>query len=208
MGEPDFSTEKRRAGRPRSEAVRLALLEAAYALVVERGYGAVTMTEIAAAAGAGKQTIYRWWDSKPALVLDALQHYGAVEIDPEQPGDPSLADFFGRVCAGATRAAPALRPLMAEAQFDPALRAALKERLVDRRRDALRAALARWGVVVEERREALVLALYGALWYRLLLDEKLDTAFVAAMVRLASEPGIGQPVIDPAGDQDGDRQGQ
>lgn len=185
MSEPNSSTEKRRAGRPRSEAVRLALLEAAYALVVERGYGAVTMAEIAAAAGAGKQTIYRWWDSKPALVLDALQHYGAVEIDPEQRGDTSLADFFGRVCAGATRAAPALRPLMAEAQFDPALRAALKERLVDRRRDALRAALARWGVAEEDRREALVLALYGALWYRLLLDEKLDAAFVAAMVRLA-----------------------
>ena len=185
MSEPNSSTEKRRAGRPRSEAVRLALLEAAYALVVERGYGAVTMAEIAAAAGAGKQTIYRWWDSKPALVLDALQHYGAVEIDPEQRGDTSLADFFGRVCAGATRAAPALRPLMAEAQFDPALRAALKERLVDRRRDALRVALARWGVAEEDRREALVLALYGALWYRLLLDEKLDAAFVAAMVRLA-----------------------
>jgi AcrR family transcriptional regulator len=192
MGEPNFPEEKRRAGRPRSEAVRVALLETAYALVVARGYGAVTMAEIAAEAGAGKQTIYRWWDSKPALVLDALQHHGAVEIDPEQPGDTSLADFFGRVCAGAARSAPALRPLMAEAQFDPALRTALKDRLIERRRDALRAALIRWGVADESRREALILALFGALWYRLLLDEPLDRDFVAAMVRLASAPGIGQ----------------
>ena len=172
-------------GRKRSEASRIAILKAAYELVIADGYAAVTTADIAAAAGAGKQTIYRWWPSKVALVLDALQHRGAEEIDPVRPNDRSLKGFLRRVCEGASRAGPVLRSLMAEAQFDPALRAELKTRLIDRRRDALRRALAHWGVTDASRREALVLSLYGALWYRLLLDEPLDEAFVNSMCALA-----------------------
>ena len=179
------SDERRAAGRPRSEATRGAILETAYQLVIARGYPAVTTADIAAAACAGKQTIYRWWPSKPALVLDALQHHGTVEIDPEQPQDQSLAGFFRRVCRGAARAGPVLRSLMAEAQFDAGLRLELKTRLIERRRDALRQALMRWGVADEGRRESLILCLYGALWYRLLLDEPLDDAFADDMAALA-----------------------
>jgi hypothetical protein len=90
------------------------------------------------------------------------------------------------IASGATRAGPALRSLMAEAQFDGALRMELKARLIDRRRAALRQALARWGIN-EERREALILALYGALWYRLLLDEPLDEVFITEMMALARD---------------------
>src|SRR5262249_33831422 len=173
-------------GRPRSETARVAILEAAYDLVVARGYADITTAEIAAAAGAGKQTIYRWWASKAVLVLDALQHRGAVEIDPEQPSDQSLEGLFRRVCEAATRAGPVLRSLMAEAQFDADLRAELKVRLIDRRREALRRSLIKWGIADEYRREALIFALYGGLWYRLLLDEPLDDLFLAEMVGLAA----------------------
>jgi AcrR family transcriptional regulator len=178
-----------RAGRRRSEPTRLAILGAAYDLVLRKGYAAVTMAEIAAAAGAGKQTIYRWWASKPVLVLDALQHRGEVEIDPEFPSDQPLGSFFGRVCAAATRAGPVLRSLMAEAQFDTGLRAELKTRLIERRRDALRQTLIRAGITNTRRRETLVLALYGAVWYRLLLDEPLDDAFIVEMIELARQGG-------------------
>jgi AcrR family transcriptional regulator len=176
-------------GRRRSEPTRLAILDAAYDLVLRKGYTAVTMAEIAAAAGAGKQTIYRWWVSKPALVLDALQHRGEIEIDPEFPLDQPLSSFFRRVCAAATRAGPVLRSLMAEAQFDTALRAELKTRLIERRRDAFRRTLIRAGISDPRQREALVLALYGAVWYRLLLDEPLDDTFVDAMIELARPSG-------------------
>jgi hypothetical protein len=77
------------------------------------------------------------------------------------------------IASGNRDGGPALRSLMAEAQFDAALRVELKARLIDRRRAALRQALVRWGIN-EERREALILALYGALRYGLLLDEPLD----------------------------------
>src|SRR5580658_4901747 len=47
----------------RSEAAREAVLEAADDLLAEIGFAAVTMEGIAARAGVGKQTIYRWWPS-------------------------------------------------------------------------------------------------------------------------------------------------
>ncbi|WP_328317163.1 TetR/AcrR family transcriptional regulator [Streptomyces sp. NBC_00388] len=58
------------AGR-RSERSRRAILDAALALVGEAGYNKLTIEAIAARAGVGKQTIYRWWPSKAAVLLDA-----------------------------------------------------------------------------------------------------------------------------------------
>ncbi|MER7420577.1 TetR/AcrR family transcriptional regulator [Micromonospora peucetia] len=56
----------------RSERSRQAILEATRALVSEVGYGKVAIETIAARAGVGKQTIYRWWPSKGAVIFDAF----------------------------------------------------------------------------------------------------------------------------------------
>ncbi|ONH22565.1 TetR/AcrR family transcriptional regulator [Pseudofrankia asymbiotica] len=58
-------------GRPRSETSRLAILDAARDLLLERGYERLTIDAIATRAGVGRQTIYRWWASKSAVVADA-----------------------------------------------------------------------------------------------------------------------------------------
>ena len=52
--------------RTRDEAARSRVLSAARDLICELGPRAVTVDGIAAAAGVGKQTIYRWWPSKGA----------------------------------------------------------------------------------------------------------------------------------------------
>ncbi|WP_335931955.1 TetR/AcrR family transcriptional regulator [Streptomyces sp. PTD5-9] len=56
----------------RSERSRRAIHDAALALVGEAGYRATTIEAIAARAGVGKQTIYRWWPSKAAVLLEAF----------------------------------------------------------------------------------------------------------------------------------------
>ncbi|GAA2076198.1 TetR/AcrR family transcriptional regulator [Microbacterium hatanonis] len=61
-----------RSGPVRSEAARLSILEATAALIAERGYDHLTMEGIAARAGVGKQTIYRWWPSKGAVTAECL----------------------------------------------------------------------------------------------------------------------------------------
>ncbi|MEV6263753.1 TetR/AcrR family transcriptional regulator [Streptomyces sp. NPDC051784] len=61
---PDHSRRKERS--------RQAILAATRALVAEEAYEKVTVEGIAARAGVGKQTIYRRWPTKSAVVFAAL----------------------------------------------------------------------------------------------------------------------------------------
>ncbi|MGW0630970.1 TetR/AcrR family transcriptional regulator [Streptomyces sp. NPDC002758] len=60
----------------RSERSRRAIYAAALALVAEAGYPKTTVEGIAARAGVGKQTIYRWWSSKADVLLEAFLDLG------------------------------------------------------------------------------------------------------------------------------------
>lgn len=63
----------RKAGRPRSAEAHQAILRATLELFAEEGFDAMSIEAIAARAGVGKTTIYRRWDSKEELVLDAAR---------------------------------------------------------------------------------------------------------------------------------------
>ena len=61
-----------RRGRARSEAARAAILRATREELIANGYDKLSVDRIAAAAGAGKQTVYRWYPAKSALVADCI----------------------------------------------------------------------------------------------------------------------------------------
>ncbi len=61
-----------RSGPIRNEAARVAILKATAGLFESQGYDRLTVEGIAAQAGVGKQTIYRWWPGKSALIADCL----------------------------------------------------------------------------------------------------------------------------------------
>ncbi|MFI5521410.1 TetR/AcrR family transcriptional regulator [Streptomyces platensis] len=74
----------------RSERSRRAIFDAALALVGEVGYDKLTIEGIASRAGVGKQTIYRWWPSKAAVLLDA---FTATVDDYDEKGLPDTGDL-------------------------------------------------------------------------------------------------------------------
>jgi AcrR family transcriptional regulator len=72
MSYPQTASDTPKIGRPRSVRAHQAIMQTALRLAHERGYGNVTLQEIATAAGVGRQTIYRWWQNKADLYLDLL----------------------------------------------------------------------------------------------------------------------------------------
>ena len=182
----------RAAGRPRSESAGQAILKATRKLVVRHGYEAVTTQMIAAAARTGKQTIYRRWSSKAELVLAAFVEHAEQSIDRtsrrRRADGGEVVHFLIRLFAALEETGSAVRSLMAYAQTDEEFRKLFFERLIEPRRRALRQVLER---AVSEGEisagvdlDVAVTALYGSMWYRLLLDEPLDAAFAMQLADL------------------------
>ncbi|MFB7467162.1 TetR/AcrR family transcriptional regulator [Streptomyces sp. NPDC056224] len=125
----------------RSDRSRRAILDAALALVGEVGYNKLTIEAIAARAGVGKQTIYRWWPSKAAVLLDAsLALAGDAEAAADWTGFPDTGDLAADLkyvlratvdeLLDAKYEAPA-RALTAAGATDPELGARFTERLLE-----------------------------------------------------------------------------
>lgn len=74
--------------RRRSEKSRAAIFAATRELALEVGFDKFSIEAVAARAGVGKQTIYRWWPSRPALIADVLlEDFGSLAIAVPDTGD-------------------------------------------------------------------------------------------------------------------------
>ena len=84
-------------GRPRDPAVDGAALDAASQLIVEDGYGCLTMERIAERAGVSKAALYRRWPNKVALVVDAVAALAGDRFVPPDTGRvrDDIVAFFG-----------------------------------------------------------------------------------------------------------------
>jgi AcrR family transcriptional regulator len=81
------------APRRRSERSRVAIVSATKELLLERGFDGLSIEAVAARAGVGKQTIYRWWPSRPALVADVLLEDADKILRPVEHTDDLYADL-------------------------------------------------------------------------------------------------------------------
>lgn len=169
-------------GRRRNDAARDAILDATFRLLT--GTENVTIEAIAAEAGVGRQTIYRWWPSKGAVVADALARHARVIVPDRDTGSfaGDLAAFLVDSFAGLEDEGLAgrLRQIVAGAQSDDHIARVLAD-FTAVRRAALRAIFERGKDTGELDPRAdldmLVDMAYGVLYYRLLvrhapLDEK------------------------------------
>ena len=178
------------AGR-RSESSHRAIVAATQELLVEVGYRELTIEGVAARAGVGKQTIYRWWPSRAALALEAYLVGSDAVLQPSPDSGEvrqEVRELLGWLVA--LLAEPiggrVLAGLIADLQHDPELAERFHRDVVPARRRAMLEALERGRERGELRPEAdLELAvdeLHGAVFYRLLLSgEQLDAAFTAQL---------------------------
>ena len=175
--------------RPRSEEARQSVLEAMRASLTSAGYEAVTIEGLALEAGVSKQTIYRWWPSKAAILGEALLE-GALPT-PKLPMTADLAADLRAMFSvqGENAETIALaRALIAVTATDPELGARLNERLAAPIRAWTAERLAR-GVAAGEVRadvdaaavadQLIALGSYGAL-----LGRSLDTERADALAKL------------------------
>jgi AcrR family transcriptional regulator len=184
-------------GRRRNDAAREAILDAAFRLLSDPGTGAggLTIEAIAAEAGVGRQTIYRWWPSKGAVLADALIRHAEVVVPERDTGSFAgdvtayLTDSFAGLADQGYSAR--LRQIVAAAQEDEHVAGLLAD-FTAVRRAALRTLLARGRDAGELAPDAdldmLVDMAYGVLYYRLLvghapLDEKAARSLAAELIR-------------------------
>lgn len=181
----------RSPGRPRSESARRAILGATTQLIERDGYSRVTMESIARRAGVSKQTVYRWWPAKAAILLEALNE-GAAAISPVRDTgsfETDLRTFLRSTVAGAGRNRPLLAALMAEAQFDEDLAEAFRTGFLARRRQILGELLARGRsggeLAASADTDLLVELVFATLWYRILAQNRpLNRAFADQLTHL------------------------
>jgi AcrR family transcriptional regulator len=103
-----------KGGRPRSVQSQQAILDATLTLLTTEGFDAMSIEAIAARAGVGKKTIYRWWDSKEALVIDAIKNMQQMKnpvIDTGSLRDDLITLFRNTLQAWGS---PAARSLLLE----------------------------------------------------------------------------------------------
>lgn len=122
---------------PRVARSKRAVLEATMDLLAEEGFGAMAIETIAARAGVAKTTVYRHWPDRTALLVDAVKQLAACEELP-RTGDArsdlvkAMIDLNDRFHM--TRYGKSLPAIIAAAEHDPDLAAALNQHASERRR--------------------------------------------------------------------------
>ncbi|GCE46118.1 TetR family transcriptional regulator [Thermosporothrix hazakensis] len=181
-------------GRPRSEASHQAILQATIDVLKQQGYRATTIEAIAAEAGVGKKTIYRWWSSKAEVALEALTTHSNTHVPFLDTGSlqSDLLSYFERSFESLRgESGMLLRGIVAEALLDPAFAATFQRVFIVPRRaslvELLQRAQARGELTAETNIEVLADMIFGAKWYRFLLyPAPLDTTFAQEIVALVS----------------------
>lgn len=193
-------------GRPRSEDTRKAILSAAYEILIEDGFPEVTMDKVAARAKASKATLYRWWPSKAALLLEAVHEQPNRYPRFADSGDVRediLSEVQGVIDFYNTAAGGAMLDLIAQSRHDTALADAIRDRFIIGRRADTAQVLSN-GIRQDQIRpnadmEVLIDAIWGAIYYRMLVfhmpfsgayAERLVSAIWPALEHMQRRQGV------------------
>lgn len=166
----------RSAGRPRSEETRRLILKSALFLLEKETLQGITIEAIAKSAGVSKATIYRWWDSKALIVIDAFIEHHVIRTPMRRdlpPGESIAQHMRSLVEQYSGWGGRIVAQIIAEAQSDPAIGREFRERFHYGRRAVVREVLDEWRRTGEidpgTDIEMLMDVLYSPIYMRLLV---------------------------------------
>jgi AcrR family transcriptional regulator len=90
--EADSDTAVTRRGRPRSAETTNAILQSAYTLMATTGLAATSIDAVARHSNVSKMTIYKWWPSREALLIDAFLHHASLMLPLPLPTSGTPAE--------------------------------------------------------------------------------------------------------------------
>lgn len=163
------------SGRRRSARTHEAILDATMDLLTEAGYQELSIEQVATRAGVGKATIYRWWQGKSTLVLEAIQSR-APFAEVARTGDPrtdlraviqAAADAYATDVVGATL--PALAASIAEDSSSSGLLWQFLRPQRDSARQILHQAAAAGAIPADVDIELVIDLCVGTVFYRALI---------------------------------------
>ncbi|HZR57845.1 MAG TPA: TetR/AcrR family transcriptional regulator [Terriglobales bacterium] len=172
----DLAGAVRSPGRPRSQEARKAILESTLELLRESGFADLSIESIAAHAGVGKATVYRWWPNKGGLVMDAFVSIAEQELSfpPTGPVEKAIREQMKRWSA--IFGGPLGRIIAAvigAGQSEPEMLEAFQNYYVEpRRREArelLKQAMKNGEIRPNLNPNMILDILYGPLYFRLLI---------------------------------------
>jgi AcrR family transcriptional regulator len=179
-----------RRGRPRSDRVHRAILDAARDLLIEEGFADLRLEHVAARAGVGKATIYRRWGSKEALAQELLAELAAPHIAVAESDDTRqelLAAVTNPMRAVTdTPFGPVIRALLSQIAVNPTLGDPFRATVVQARRREVSRVIAR-GVARGDLRpdadpDVATELLVGPVYFRLMFGGELTLDFANRVV--------------------------
>ena len=197
-GGGDEADSAPRRGRPRSIETTNAILESAYALMAATGLAATSIDAVARHSSVSKMTIYKWWPSREALLIDAFLHHAALmlPLPPASSGSPAA-----RARRHAAAYAEALQGEFGKVQLAVVSECISKTgsaelfyaRYLQFRRDALVEMIAAGqtdgSILAEGAPEDLYDAIYGSLFYRYVFGiAPITPAYARNLVDLVLRP--------------------
>lgn len=201
---PAAKVSSRKPGRPRSEKARKAVLRSTLALLKQVGFNELRMESVAARAGVGKATIYRWWPNKAELVIAAFVSTVEQELRFASTG-PVLESIHQQMRRWAVIYRGPLGQIVATVvgagQSQPEILRAFRSHWVEPRRiearKLLRQAIDRGEIRADLDPDTVFDLLYGPLYLRFLLkhapldEDFADTVFRVVSPTLAAEGTAG-----------------
>lgn len=187
VGEPPPAT---RRGRPRSDRVHRAILDAFREVLSEDGFADLRLEHVAARARVGKATIYRRWASKEALAQELLAELAAPHIAVAEAADTRtelLAAVLNPMHAVTdTPFGPVIRALLSQIAVNPTLGDPFRATVVQARRDEIARVIGRGIARGDLRPDADVdiatELLVGPVYFRLMFGGELSRDFANRVV--------------------------